>query len=392
MAADPRHGVGANIAAARRAAGWTQRALADASRVSYGMVRAVERGGRLPGEDVLDALAGALGVAPDRLLGNRGASDSRVHEWVPSISRSLADYDAPEEGPVRSLAELAVAVDETVRWRLSAQYLRLARRMPTLLDELTRALYTAAGEQRAEVARLLAASRAADAVAFKFGYPDLSARLIELMRWAAPCASDPLVDATVAYVRTETFFAARAHTAGLRALEAALDAAPPPCTPDQKAARGALHMRAAVVAGRARQTEGATCHLDEARRLGDEVPEGVYGGTAFGPSSVRIHEVAVAVGLGDEHVHRVRDVTRAWAPPRDMPAERHSGFYIEVARAQLWEGRVDDAYESLKAARRLAPQHTREHPWVREDIVKVRRLKRGAGEDLTRFMTWCNAL
>ncbi|WP_338146375.1 hypothetical protein [Streptomyces boncukensis] len=212
------------------------------------------------------------------------------------------------------------------------------------------------------------------------------------MRWAAPAAEDPLPDATVAYVRTETFFTARAHTAGLRALEAALDSAPSPRTPDEKAARGALHMRAAVIAGRARMPDVATRHLDEARRFGDEVPEDVYGGTAFGPSSVRIHEAAVAVGLGDEHARRVLNVANEWAPPADMPTERRSGFHIEVARAQLWAGLPDDAYDSLKVARRLAPQHTREHRWVREDIVKVRRLKRVPSEELTRFMAWCQAL
>ncbi|MFB7495187.1 hypothetical protein ACFC09_10845 [Streptomyces sp. NPDC056161] len=211
------------------------------------------------------------------------------------------------------------------------------------------------------------------------------------MRWAVPAAEDPVLTSSVAYVRTETFFAARAHATGLRALEAAIDAAPAPDDTPATAARGALHMRAAVIAGRARDGSAAGTHLSEARALGDRVREDVYCGTAFGPDSVCVHEVSVAVSLGDEHAGRALDVAREWAPPQNLPAERRSGFYIEMGRAQLWAGRPDDAFEALKVARRIAPQHTREHPWVRQDAATLRRLKRADVEDLSNFAEWCAA-
>ncbi|AGP57648.1 hypothetical protein M271_31080 [Streptomyces rapamycinicus NRRL 5491] len=199
------------------------------------------------------------------------------------------------------------------------------------------------------------------------------------------------MDATVAYVRTETFFAARAHAAGLRALQTAIDKAPTGRDDAKIAARGALHMRAAVIAGRAGLVEAASHHLAEALRLGDAVPEDVYHGTAFGPDNVRIHEVSVAVSLGRDQVHRALDVANEWAPPHDLPAERRSGFYIEVARAQLWSGLPRDAFESLKVARHIAPQHTRDHPWVREDAATLRRLRRADAESLSNFAEWCHA-
>jgi hypothetical protein len=49
----------------------TQQDLADASGVSYGMVRAIERGGRVPSDSVLDALAAALGIDPAQLTTGR---------------------------------------------------------------------------------------------------------------------------------------------------------------------------------------------------------------------------------------------------------------------------------------------------------------------------------
>ncbi|MEV6332408.1 helix-turn-helix transcriptional regulator [Streptomyces sp. NPDC051909] len=50
--------MGERIAARRL----TQLQLANAARVSYATVRAVERGARRPSDDVLEALAAALGI------------------------------------------------------------------------------------------------------------------------------------------------------------------------------------------------------------------------------------------------------------------------------------------------------------------------------------------
>jgi len=370
----------------------TQEQLADAACVALGTIRKIERGERGVSDATLEAIADALGVDPARLRTDRGSTHTRVHDALPMLSDAIAAYDVPDDGPVRPVQDLHTAVVEAAHWRLAAQYTRIARKLPDLLTELARAYQAAAIGERTELAGLLVrACRSADAVAYKFGARDLSARLIELMRWAAPEAADPLLTASVAYVRTETFFAARAHGPGLRALEGALSAAPAPATTTETAVRGTLHMRAAVIAGRAHDVSAAAAHLNEARALASRVPEDVYYGTAFGPDSLRIHEVSVAVSLGDDHLARALDIASKWKPSTDLPAERRSGFYIELARAQLWSGFVDDSFESLKVARRIAPQHTREHPWVREDAATLRRLKRADSETLTNFAEWCAA-
>ncbi|MEU7149234.1 helix-turn-helix transcriptional regulator [Streptomyces sp. NPDC045456] len=385
-------GVGARVAYQRRLAALTQAQLATAAGIALGTLRKIERDERGASDAVLDALADALGIDAPDLLPGKDRSDDRVHQAMPALSTVIATYDMPADGPVRPLHQLQAAVKDVVGWRLAAQYVRITRHVPDLLAELSRALHAAPPGERAAIAALLvSACRAADAVAYKYGARDLSARLVDLMRWAAPHAEDPLLDAAVAYVRTETFFAARAHEAGLRALEQAADAALRRNDTATLAARGALHMRAAVIAGRAGQAATAETHLDEARALGDRVPEATYHGTAFGPDSVRIHEVSLAVSLGDAHAGRALSLAREWQPPVDLPAERRSGFYIELARAQLWAGQADHAFESLKVARRIAPQHTREHRWVREDAATLRRLKRADAETLNNFATWCRA-
>lgn len=386
---NPLRGIGPRIATARRARSLTQAELAAAASLSHATIRAIERGARYPSDDSLDAIAAALGIDPSRLLEHGGRTESRIRAAMPALSAALATYDTPDGPPHRTLEELRRAVDEAVSWRLNAQYVRLAETAPALLDDLARTHHAAAGHAKLETAALLtSAYRAADAAAYKSGHRDLSARLVDLVRWSATQAGDPLLEAAAAYVRTETYFAARAHAAGLRALVRAIDAAPAPSGPRQAAARGALHMRAAVIAGRAADEDAAELHLAEAARLSNAVPEGVYAGTAFGPSSVRIHEVSLAVSLGGDHIQRAIDVASRWAPPRDLPAERRSGFYVELSRAQLWAGLRSDAFESLKVARRIAPQHTREHRWAREVAETLLRLKRGGGEDLESFAAW----
>lgn len=385
--------VGRRIAATRRARRLTQDELARAAHISPSMLRKIEQGKRFPSDDTLDAIAAALRVDPSRLVSGRLNVDSRVRDALPVMSSAIAAYDLPGDCPVRPLKVLQEKVWSAANWRLSSQYLQIARQLPPLLTELACAFHDARPEHRAELAELLvSAYRSADAVAFKFGAHDLSARLIELMRWAAPHAESPIVSASVAYVRTETFFVARAHRPGLVALERAIDAVPPPRDASSVAARGALHMRAAVIAGRADAADAARTHLAEAGRLAQRVREGVYAGTAFGPDSVHIHEVSVAVSLGRDHVQRALDVARRWTPPLSMPAERRSGFYIELARAQLWAGLADDAFESLKTARQIAPQHTREHRWAREDAGTLRRLKRAEAQSLTTFAEWIGAV
>ncbi|AAR29744.1 transcriptional regulator [Streptomyces phage VWB] len=393
MSDSPRE-LGARIAARRRARRLSQPELAAVAHVSLSMLRAIERGARSPSDATLEALADALDVDGTQLRTGYLGTERRVHSALPELSAVIAGYDIPQGSPTRHPDELADAVGTAVQWRLGAKYGRIAAIIPSVLADTIRYVHTAPASEHAAAARLLAsAARTADAIAYKYGANDLSARLIDVLRWAAARSADPLVEATAAYVRTETFFAARAHAVGLAALEQAIERTPAPTSRTEAAARGALHMRAAVIAGRAGDIGAADTHIDNARGLADQVGrEGTYLGTAFGPDSVRAHEVSLAVSLGPEHVDRALAVATAWKPPTSMPAERRSGVYIELARAQDWAGLHRDAFESLRVARAAAPQHTREHPWAREVATGLRRQARSDAESLTHFAEWIGAV
>ncbi|MFE0605227.1 helix-turn-helix domain-containing protein [Streptomyces sp. NPDC058892] len=384
--------IGQRIAARRRARRMTQADLARASHVSLPMIKGCERGVRNPGPSTLEAIASALGVDASRLDPAYVGTSRRVHAALPAISAAIAGYEFAVDPPLRPPAKLRDDITAAVGWRLAAQYGLIAAQAPQLLGDALAYLHSSPAAHRHEAAHLVvAAARAADATAYKYGAHDLSARLIDVMRWAAGQAGDPVLNASVAYVRAEVFLATRAHRVGHLMLEQALDSCPSPNTARSAAALGALHMRTAVVAARAGSADAAYDHLNEARTLAEGLSEDIYLGTAFGPSSVRIHEVAVAVSLGGHHIGRALDIARGWSPGGEIPAERRSGFWIEVARAHLWSGKTTEAFLSLKEARRQAPQHVREHPWAREDIATLRRLKR-SDPSLTSYAEWIGAV
>ncbi|EHR53416.1 putative transcriptional regulator [Saccharomonospora marina XMU15] len=187
------------------------------------------------------------------------SEDDAVHAAIPRLRRALASIDLPDDGPTRSFAELAAEVSGMIEQRLQARYVEMAWRLPGLISELARAHADTHHSAREAAMLLTLAFRAADGVAFKFGYLDLSARIIDLMRVSALAAEDPLLVAAVAYVRIETFFATGDLASASRLLMAAADelSADLGVSASSAAAYGALHMRAAVVAGRAGKPDAA---------------------------------------------------------------------------------------------------------------------------------------
>jgi transcriptional regulator with XRE-family HTH domain len=179
--------LGSRIATARSARSLSQQNLMVLSGVSLSMIRKIEQGTRWPSDTLLQAIADAVGVTPEYLLDGPGRSNGRVHLHMDAIRTAIATYDMPHDGPVRPLNAIAADVARTVDQRVNSQYLRIAEVAPDLLGELARTVAkpSTTEEQRRAAALLAAAYRSADAVAYKHGYRDLSARLVELIRWSA---------------------------------------------------------------------------------------------------------------------------------------------------------------------------------------------------------------
>lgn len=128
-------------------------------------------------------------------------------------------------------------------------------------------------------------------------------------------------------------------------------------------------MRAAVAAARAGLPDRSHDHRIEARGAAKRVTEGVYDGTAFGPDSVRIHEVTLALDL--DAPDAALATAAGWAPSETLPAERRSHFYVDIARAHLLTGRHEMVLDALGVARAIAPEHIRVHPRVRQLLTDL---------------------
>jgi transcriptional regulator with XRE-family HTH domain len=382
---------GWRVAAARGRKGLTQQDLAQLAGVSLSLLKKIEQGSRSATDDVRKAIARGLGMDEDELFAAASGTPSKVHMAIPSIRRTIGSLDHPEDGPIRSLPQLADTTATLVGYRVASQYGRLSEELPAALAELARAAHSRLGANEERAAELLVQGlRAADGLAYKFGYLDLSAWIIERMRRTSEQLQNELVSAATAYVHTETFFATGDLVAAGDALNLAANRVSPTKSMAAAATYGSLHMRAAVVAARARKASSAIDHLAEAHRSATRVREGVYFGTAFGPSSVRVHEVSVAVELGD--ATGALRAAKDWVPPVELPAERRSHFYIDLASAQLWAGRRDRSLASLRSARQIAPQHVREHPRVKETVQTLLRLSRRPDAALVGFASWLSLI
>jgi hypothetical protein len=277
-----------------------------------------------------------------------------------------------------------------VQWRLDSRYADLAAHLPVLIPELHRAMQLS-GSQAAAAGLLAQSYRAGDAIADKFGLYDLSARIIDLMRAAAAAADDELLVAASSYVRAETFFATGSWTTGRRMLErSATSLSRPQDSAAAMAAYGSLHMRAAVLAARGGDHTSASDHLHEASDAAQRVPEGIYRGTAFGSASVRIHQLSLAVDLGD--VSAALQTADSWIPPPSVPAERRSHFYVDLARAQVHAQQPEQALGSLWTARQTAPQHMRHSPEVKTALAQMLAMVPRPSHDLLSFARWAGGL
>ncbi|MFK0249623.1 hypothetical protein ACIQUM_33405 [Amycolatopsis azurea] len=264
--------------------------------------------------------------------------------------------------------------------RLQSDYAVLAADVNELLPELHRAILAAPSGLQPRYAALLARTyRAADAIADKFGYYDLSARIIDLMQTAALQSEDDLLAGSVAYVRGEIYFASQDLDAGRRMLTSAADKIRVSMSEAATATYGTLHMRAAVMAARAGSALRARDHIEEAKQAARQVNEGVHLGTAFGPSSARIHQLALAVELGD--VGDALRLASGWVPPMAMPAERRSHFYIDLGRAFHLADHPARVLSAFREAQRIAPEHVREHSQVIDVVDHLELITRGELRD-----------
>nr|WP_145486573.1 MULTISPECIES: helix-turn-helix domain-containing protein [Streptomyces] len=382
---------GTRIAHARKARRLTQRELADLSHVSYSTITKVEQGVMPPSPSVVGALARALSVQVSDLNGQPYVDELRQDQLdvlINPIREALNIYDLgpdPDVAP-RALPALEEHADLLCAQVRATNIKKVATELPALIHEATTAAHIS-GTARSW--RLLASTyRTAYDVTTKLGFPDLCTVALDRMDWAAQRASDPVLSGMRQYLRALAYLRASDYKTGKRLVRlgmSTLEQAEPGRVLD--VVTGQLHLGAAVLAGRDKDTDTAEGHLAEAGRIAKRTgsAEKVHW-LSFGPTNVGAHRVSVLAELDlyPEAVRQAENMVIADGWPPSRLAHHHA----EVARAQMWTGQTEAAFKSLIKARKLAPQQTRYHPTVRETYAGLDAARRRMPDSFSNYGSW----
>ncbi|CAL9471587.1 hypothetical protein SUDANB145_02838 [Streptomyces sp. enrichment culture] len=391
MHALPEDRTGVRMKRLRRERHLTQRAVSDLSGIPYSTYTKTEQGVIPATPHVIAAFARAVRVDVATVVGQPYAEELRGDELdvlIMPVREALDVYDLGADPDIRArqLPELhneAEALCAAVR---AGEIKQAASNVAGLIEEAT----TAAHQYGTSEGWLTLASlyRTAYDIAAKLGYPDLAQLSLARMDWAAQRGSDAVLGGMYQYLRALTYIREGKYRTGQRLVSLGLSTLQQAdASRERDVVTGQLHLGAAVMSGRAHDAAQAIAHLGEAERIAAATGECVeVHWLTFGPTNVKVHRVSVLAEL-DQYGEAV-EATTELDIPADWPKSRTSHHYAEVARAQMWTGKIDESYKSLVKARKAAPQQAKYHPTVRETYAGLEAAYRRLPESFLSFGAW----
>ncbi len=344
---------------------------------SVAWVSQVERGVRkVDRMSVLETVAAALDIPLAELAAEapvvaavteepRGAGGLRlVLSGAYGLRAMLDGRRAPAVSTLRTRAGKA--------WELTrgGHYAELTDLLSGLVPDLETAARTVHENQRAEVFELLATTyQACSAALAKIGEPHAAWIAADRAMAAAERAGNAMLVAAGAFRLVFVFIAARHYDQAeetARTAAAALWSKADQDDPQAMSLWGGLTLQRAVIAARTNDADTAYGELERAGQMAERLGDGHNEfNTEFGPTNVRLYEIAVAVELGD-----AGRALRA-APTVDtsgLSAERQSRMLIDVARAHAQRRQIDKAVAALAQAETVTPELIRGHDLARQTV------------------------
>jgi transcriptional regulator with XRE-family HTH domain len=372
--------LGRKIAAERRRRGLSQPELARMIDRSVAWVSQVERGVRkVDRMSVLETLAAALDVPLAELAAEApvvaavteeppGASGLRLVLSGAYALRAMLNGRRPP-----ALSTLRTKTRQAWDRTHSGRYADLTDLLRGLLPDLETAARTMPEAQRAEVFELMAAAyQACSAALAKLGEPEAAWIAADRAMAAAERAGNPILVAAGAFRLVLVFLAARHYDQAEETARTAVDALQPRADqgdPQAMSLWGALTLQRAVIASRRNDPDTAYDQLERASQVADQLGEGRNDyNTEFGPANVALHEIAVAVELGD--AGRALRVT-ASVDTSGLSPERQTRMLIDVARAHAQRRQVTEAVTALRQAEQITPEQVREHDLARQLVADL---------------------
>ncbi|MEU0663938.1 helix-turn-helix domain-containing protein [Streptomyces lavendulocolor] len=391
MHALPQDHTGVRIARLRRERHLTQQALADLSGVPYNTLTKVEQGRLAATPHVVACCARAMRVEVATIVGQPYKEDLRADELdvlIAPIRQSLDVYDLGADPDItpRDLRELRQASESLCAAVRAGEIKRAASEVAGLIEETTTAAHTHGTSDGWLV--LAALYRTSYDVATKLGYADLAQLALARMDWAAQRASSAVFGGAYQYFRALTYLREGKFRTGQRLVDLGLRTIlQADASQERDIVTGQLHLGGSVMAGRAHDEEQAMGHLAEAERIAartGESPKVLW--MAFGSTNVKVHRVSVLAEL--DKYDKAVDAADKLAIPADWPKSRTSHHWAEVARAQMWTGRLEASFASLLKARKTAPQQAKYHPLVRDTYASLEAAHRRLPDSFLSYGSW----
>ena len=298
--------------------------------------------------------------------GTRSAVDIEPLALALTAQMTGASPEPAQELP--DITALASNVSRARKHYQACRYSELISGLPRLLGQLDAASCFLDGENRLRAYALSAdAYHVAAGFLLKLGDHGLTHLATDRSMTAALASQDPLTVGASARIVTHALMSsghlpAAIATARNHALR--LDRQIGTQTPESLSVYGSVLLRGAIAAGL--HDERGTAHelLAEAADVGRRVgTDANLRGTAFGPVNVKMHQVNVAVTLGDAGT--AIDLARQIDLAAITVTERKASLLIDVARAFFQWGRYERSLAVLRAAEQTAPQEVAARASVR---------------------------
>ncbi|WNI15140.1 helix-turn-helix domain-containing protein [Actinacidiphila sp. ITFR-21] len=385
--------VGARIREFRLIRDFTLAELGRRAHLSTSQLSRIENGDQPPSESLLSSVARALAVNVSVLRGQPYMETlhlDRLDALLQPIGTAFDDWDMPPDDgpPPRALDVLEADVRRIHALRVKAAFTEIADHLPGLISELALVtqLHHAGRDHERAYAAQAEISRTAAIVTYRLGYMDLSRLALARMAVAAPQSGDPRQVAIERYERAQIVADSSRLDRGVSLMKHALRDLDDDGDRATRAVRGTLQLRAATLSARQGDKAGAANWLGEAGELADETGETRDYALAFGPLSVRLHEISAAADQNDYDA--ALDVAEKVNLPEDYPPTRAAHFWIDRAHAQAWTARRNEAFASLVKARDYSPQLVRYHHSVRQTVGTLLRARQRASAPLREFAQW----
>lgn len=380
--------VGERIRARRKSRGMSIETLAGLAGINKSTLSRIETG--LNAGDnrfIIARLAEALRCPVESLTGVvvPGGSDgaettAAAFETVRTLVDTDLDFAPPPDdpAPIEALTERALAA---IALRQACDYARLTRLLPALVRDLYAA--TAGPDKEQALTLLIRVAEAASFAVRYTGQPAAATVASDRARQAAVMLGDPVMLAFGEWARAHSALGCglhqRAELLTRRAITRLDEAAE---APGRLEMLGMLHLTNAFALVGAGRNADAVAPLAEASVLARNTGETDTFALMFGPTNVRLWELAIITDGGDplDAMPIIEQVNPMVIPSKS----RQACFYMDAGRAMAAVGEDDRAVRFIETAERIAKQRVHGDPIMVETVRGLldAARRRAAGERL----------